>query len=202
MKLFGNPMSTCTRKSLFTLHETATPFEFVPVDFAKGEHKQAHHLARQPFGQVPALDDDGFALYESRAIIRYVDEKAGHQLTPATAKERAVMEQWISVETSNFTPHAMKFIYHSVFRRPQPPEALEAARTSLERACDVLDRRLAETPHLVGDAFTLADICYAPYLEYGMSTDAKEVFLSRPHLASWWSRMSERPAWRKITGRA
>src|SRR5689334_23326698 len=102
MKLFGHPMSTCTRKTLFTLHETATPFDFELVDFAKGEHKQPPHIERQPFGQVPALED-GFMLYESRAMMRYIDELAGGKLTPKDPKSHAMMEQWISVETSNFT---------------------------------------------------------------------------------------------------
>jgi len=77
MKIFGHPASTCTRKVLMTLNETKTPFELVLVDFAKGEHKQPAHLARQPFGQVPALEDDRFELYESRAMSRYIDGKAG-----------------------------------------------------------------------------------------------------------------------------
>ena len=101
IKLYGNPMSTCTRKVLCTLHETGTPFEFVTLDFGKAEHKAAAHLARQPFGQVPAIDDDGFALYESRAMIRYIDDKAGHKLSSSDIKTRAVMEEFISVETSN-----------------------------------------------------------------------------------------------------
>ena len=117
IKLFGNPLSTCTRKVLCTLHETNTPFEFNVIDFTKGEHKQPAHMARQPFGQVPAIDDDGFGLYESRAICRYLDESitTGNKLTPATAKDRALMEQWISVEHSYFTPAAMKVITQAVF---------------------------------------------------------------------------------------
>jgi glutathione S-transferase len=200
MKLFGHPMSTCTRKFLFALHETATPFDFVLVDFAKGEHKQSEHLARQPFGQVPALDD-GFMLYESRAMMRYIDDKTGHTLTPADPQQRAMMEQWISVETSNFTPHIMKFIFHSIFKREQTPAALEAAGVGLEHACDVLDAALAGKTYLCGDQFTLADICYAPYLEYAMGTDVRDRILARPNLAAWWKRVSARPAWQQIVAR-
>ncbi len=78
IKLFGHPMSTCTRKVLFTLNETNTPYEMEMVDITKGAHKSPEHVARQPFGQLPALDDDGFKMYESRAMARYIDEKAGH----------------------------------------------------------------------------------------------------------------------------
>ena len=70
MKIYGHPLSTCTRKVLTTLVETNQPYELVTLDFMKGEHKQPAHLARQPFGRMPTLDDDGFTLYESRAMCR------------------------------------------------------------------------------------------------------------------------------------
>ncbi|MBA3539472.1 MAG: glutathione S-transferase N-terminal domain-containing protein [Deltaproteobacteria bacterium] len=200
MKLFGNSMSTCTRKALFTLHETATPFELVVLDFMKGDHKSPEHLTRQPFGQMPALDD-GFMLYESRAMARYIDDKAGRKLTPTDPQHWALMEQWISVETSNFTPHAMKFIYQSVFKREQTPETLAKAGEGLDVACSVLDKNLADKTYLLGDQFTLADIMYAPYLEYGMLTDAKDRILAHANVAAWWNRVSERPAWKKTVGR-
>lgn len=201
LKLFGNPASTCTRKVLFTLNETNTPYEFTVVDFAKGEHKAQPHLSRQPFGQVPALDDDGFALYESRAMVRYIDEKAGFKLTPKDIKQRAVMEQWISVETSNFTAPAMTFIYHVVFQRPQKAEDLEKASERLDLCCGIVDKALANKNWLAGDQISLAEVTYAPYIEYGMLTDAKNIFSKHSNLMSWWNRISERPAWRKAVGR-
>lgn len=201
LKLFGNPVSTCTRKVLFTLHETNTPYEFTVVDLGKAEHKAQPHLSRQPFGQVPALDDDGFALYESRAMARYIDEKAGFKLTPKDIKQRALMEQWISVETSNFTPPAMTFIYHVVFKSPQKPEDLQKAGEKLDHACGVLDKALANKTWLAGDQLSIAEVSYAPYIEYGMTTDAKKIFAKHAHLMAWWNRISERPAWQKAIGR-
>jgi glutathione S-transferase len=201
MKIFGHPVSTCTRKVLMTLHETNTPFELQVIDFAKGEHKQPAHLARQPFGQVPALDDGGFKLYESRAIARYIDGKAGFILTPKDAQARAMMEQWISVETSNFTPHAMKFIYHSVFKREQTPEVLKAAGAGLDVAYAVLEKQLAAQPYLAGNAFSLAELSFAPYFEYLTLTPAAGKLADHPHVAAWWAATSERPAWRKTVGR-
>ncbi|MEP7052579.1 MAG: glutathione S-transferase N-terminal domain-containing protein [Pseudomonadota bacterium] len=201
MKIFGNPVSTCTRKVLMTLHETNTPFELEVIDFAKGEHKQPAHLARQPFGQVPALDDGGFQLYESRAMARYIDAKAGGTLTPKDLQGRALMEQWLSVETSNFTPHAMKFIYHSVFKREQTPEVLQAAGAGLDTVYATLERQLASAPYLAGTMFSLAEVCFAPYLEYLALTPAAGKLADHPRVAAWWSATSERPAWRKTVGR-
>ena len=184
-----------------TLNETNTPFELILVDFAKGEHKQPAHLARQPFGQVPALDDDGFQMYESRAMARYIDSKAGGQLTPQDAHARARMEQWISVETSNFSAHAMKFIYHTVFQREQTPEVLKAAGAALDTAYSTLERQLATQPFLAGSALSLADICFAPYLEYLTLTPAAGKLAEHPHVAAWWASVSGRAAWKKTVGR-
>jgi len=201
LKIFGHPVSTCTRKVLMTLAETGTPYEMTVVDFGKNEHKQQPHTSRQPFGQIPAIDDDGFSLYESRAICRYISEKFGGSLVPADLKSRALMEQWISVETSNFTPHAMKFIYHDVFKRPQEPAVLEAATKGLETALGIMNATLANSPFLAGAQLTLADVVFMPYLEYAMGTPAKALVAKFPHASAWWNKIGERPTWQKVAGR-
>jgi glutathione S-transferase len=206
MKIFGSPMSTCTRKVLTTLAEKQAAFELVTVDLATGGHKQPDFVARQPFGQVPALEDGDFKLYESRAIARYLDEVLpGQALTPKEPRGRALMEQWISIETSNFTPYAMAYIYQYFFgpmRGQQPDLAkIEEAKPKLEKCLAVLDQQLAKGPHLLGDQFTLADIFYMPYFEYAMRTPGKELVLARPNVTAWWKRVSERASWKAATGK-
>jgi glutathione S-transferase len=201
LKIYGHPVSTCTRKVLMTLAETNTSAELVTVDFATGEHKQPPHLARQPFGRVPALDDDGFGLFESRAICRYLNERAGGALVPREAKAHARMEQWISDETSEYSSHAMKFVYEHTFKRPQDAATLEAAKKALAVTCEVLEKQLAASAFLAGESFTLADICFMPYLEYCMASPAREIFAPYAALAAWWSKVSERPTWRKTAGK-
>jgi glutathione S-transferase len=202
MKIFGHPMSTCTRKVLTTLAETSTPYELVVVDFAKGEHKQEPHLSRQPFGQVPALEDGDFALYESRAMCRYINDKVNGALVPRDLRDRARMEQWISIETSNFTAPVMKFVLHHIFHHEQPAAVLEAATEQVDRALTVMDKQLASSPFIAGSAFTLADICFMPYIEYAIGTPAKDIFAKHPQVLAWWNKVSERPTWRKVAGRA
>jgi glutathione S-transferase len=202
MKIFGHPVSTCTRKVLTTLAETHTPYELVVVDFAKGEHKQPPHTLRQPFGQVPALEDDGFALYESRAMCRYLNDKVDGPLVPRDLRARAVAEQWISIESANFSGHAMKFIYQHTFKRDVEAKVLEAAGQALDKTLGIMDAQLAKHPYIAGSTFTLADICYMPYLEYVMASPAKEIVAKHPNVSAWWTKISDRPSWRKVTGRA
>ena len=201
MKIFGHPMSTCTRKVVMTLAETNTPYELSVVDFAKGEHKQPAHMAHQPFGQVPALDDDGFALFESRAMCRYINEKVNGKLVPSDLQGRAVMEQWISIESANFTPHVMKFVYEHVFHRPQEAAVIEAATKGLETALTIMDAHLAKASYFAGTDFSLADVCFMPYFEYAMATPAKAQIAKHVNVQAWWNRVSERATWHKTAGR-
>jgi len=96
LKIFGHPMSTCTRKVLTTLAETNTPHEFITVDFATGEHKQPAHLARHPFGVIPTIDDNGFKMSESLAINLYLAKKHGAgRLYPYACIQRLVVRRRI-----------------------------------------------------------------------------------------------------------
>ena len=102
------------------LHEKNVPYDFFPVDFSKGEHKAPAFTAIQPFGQVPYIDDDGFKLYESRAIARYLALKYGGVGTlvpsPADLQKTALFEQAACVELSNFDPFAAGLAFENVFK--------------------------------------------------------------------------------------
>jgi len=207
MKLYGHPLSTCTRKVLTVLAEKNHKADFVLVDILKGENKGEAHLARQPFGQVPALDDDGFMLYESRAICRYLDGKLpGTSLLPSDPKQRALAEQWISVETSNFTPHAMKIIMEAFFgpmAGKEPDQAkIEEARKQVERTLNVMEKQLTATPYLAGSQFSIADICFMPYIEYLFAGKQGDMIDGRPHCSKWWKAISDRRSWQIATGKA
>lgn len=201
IKLFGHPISTCTRKVLTALAETETPYEMNLVDLGKGEHKQEPHISRQPFGQIPTIDDDGFKLFESRAICRYLSAKANDKLVPSDLKQRALMDQWLSIEQSNFSPSAMKFIYHYAFKRAQDAAVLETASNMLDTVYSALSKPLASNTFLTGDTFSIADIGFMPYIEYMKTSPAHAVLEKYPNVLAWWGRVSERPSWGKATGR-
>ena len=154
MKVYGHPMSTCTRKVLTTLAETNTPYELVLVDLMKGEHKQPEHMARHPWGKVPSIDDDGFTLLESRAICRYINDKVGGKLVPTDLRARAMMDQWTSVEYSYFTTPTMKHVFHHMFQRPQEAASLESAHKDLEQTLPALDAHLAKNLYFAGADFS------------------------------------------------
>lgn len=196
----GNPNSTCTRKVLTTLEEKGASYELRVVDLSKREQKSSEHLARQPFGVVPVLDHDGFEMYESRAIVRYLDRALpGASLTPADPRDAARMDQYISIEQSYFSPPSLQLLFQS--RNASPDAALIAEqRKKLEHAADVVDRRLAEARFVGGDAFSLGDIAYMPYCGMLVRLGHGEVIDSRSNLARWWSEVSSRSSWKKAAG--
>ncbi|WP_437629643.1 glutathione S-transferase family protein [Sorangium sp. So ce854] len=204
MKLYGHPMSTCVRKVLTVLAEKGHEAQFVLVDLMKGEQKTPEHLARNPFGVIPVLEDEDFTLYESRAIIRYLDQKLpGAALTPTELRARALMDQWMSVEQSYFSTPAIKILFQRVIhpmRGQQSDESVvEASKGEIARALDVVDKAVAGQEYLAGSRFSLADISWMPYLQCLEISKVGELITDRPNVAAWWKRISARPSWVKAS---
>ncbi|KAG5463140.1 MAG: hypothetical protein BJ554DRAFT_1522 [Olpidium bornovanus] len=116
----------------------------------------------QPFGQIPALDDDGFIIYESRAICQYLCDKAGaagNKIFPTDLKKRAIVQQMISVEVSHYNPAVSGLTTETVFKKlfynaePDPAKVKEH-RENVEKCLDVYDKILANQPYLCGQEFT------------------------------------------------
>jgi glutathione S-transferase len=201
MKLYGHPMSTCTRKVLTTLAEKGHEAELVLVDIFKGEAKQPAHLAHQPFGKVPVLEDHDFWLYESRSIIRYLDEKLdGPKLVPAGVHDRARMDQWMSVEYSYFSDPVLKIMRQVLFGNTPNMDVVKAARESISSVLDVTEKALTHHPYFGGETFSLADISWMPYVQYLFAAEQGDLFTSRPAMNAWWERVSTRPSWKKVAG--
>jgi glutathione S-transferase len=86
LKVYGAKRSTCTQRVLTALYEKGVPYELITIDFSKAENKSEKYMKLQPFGKIPVLDDDGFILFESRAIAKYIAKKyagQGTSLIPA-----------------------------------------------------------------------------------------------------------------------
>jgi glutathione S-transferase len=202
MKVYGHPLSTCTRKVLMTLAETRQRADFSVVDLFSGEQKTPAHLNRHPFGVIPVLDDDGFVLWESRAIIRYLDARtAAPVLTPRAPRELARMDQWLSVDQSYVAPHTRALASERIVKAhlgQAPDPAIErAAEVALMTAFEVIDRTLASAPYLTGEVFSLADISLMPYVASLPMLNAQHLLAERRHLTAWWTRVSARSAWQQ-----
>ena len=102
-----------------TLIEKELDFKLIPVDLSKNEQKDPTFLQKNPFGMIPVLDDNGFQIFESRAICRYLEMKykeKGIPLIPTTINELAYFEQGVSMETSYWDPNTGGLAYEFVFK--------------------------------------------------------------------------------------
>ncbi|PSN61607.1 putative glutathion S-transferase II, GST-II [Corynespora cassiicola Philippines] len=208
LKLIGLKQSICTSRPLLVLAEKGvTDFELKPVDFAAGEHKSAAHLALQPFGQIPVLDDNGFLLYESRPIARYLAKKfsdRGPALIPANGDDKAWarFEQWASVEVNNFDAPAQQiYLQKRVMpMRGQPIDEKIVAfyRQILADKFDAFDRILSKQPYMGGVTFSLIDIFYMPLMNALFGMEEGRLITERLHLKAWWDRVSSRESWQNL----
>ncbi|TCD67952.1 hypothetical protein EIP91_011753 [Steccherinum ochraceum] len=211
LKFYGHPFSTCSLRVATILKEYNVPFELIVVDVSKGAHKAPDYLKIQPFGQVPYIDDDGFILYESRAIGRYIAAKhraSGPALLPDVNTETqkyAKFEQAASVEAWNFDFYASKAAAELIFKpmRGLTPDEARAKELleSLENNLDVYDKILASQKYVAGDDITLADLFH---ISYGnLLHSAKHINLEdtkRPNVARWWKDITSRPSWQAVKG--
>jgi glutathione S-transferase len=205
MKLYGHPSSACTRKVLLALAEKGHDIELVHVDLMTGEHNRPVHLARHPFAKIPVLEDGLFTLFESGAIMRYLDQKLfGMKLTPSSPREIGRMEQWLSVEPAYLAPAIWSLMYQTQVRPrfgEQPDEAeMARARKDVSQVLAVLDRELsqrADKGYLAGYTYTLADICFMPSFQFLEEAGEQRLIASHAHVHNWWTRVSARPTFRK-----
>ncbi|KAJ3560689.1 hypothetical protein NP233_g10674 [Leucocoprinus birnbaumii] len=203
LKLYGFFGSTCTKRVATVLHEKNIPFQFINVDLSKAEHKAADFKAKQPFGQVPYIDDEGFTLYESRAICRYLDAKytTGTKLVPQDLKARALFEQAASIEQSNFDSIAAPLAWEKVIKKRYGQEPDEARVTELTgrlaQKLDAYEQILSKQKYLAGDELTLADLFHLPYGAL-LGVAGINLIQERPHVAKWFNELSSRPSWQAV----
>jgi glutathione S-transferase len=209
LKLYGHPNSTCGLRVAVVLHEKKVPFEFVSIDVLKGEHKQPAYLAKQPFGQVPVLEDDGLILFESRAMGRYVASKWADQGTPLVPSPTAgpvawaKLDQAASIESFNFEAnvlHALVEGYFKTLRGGTPDkEEVKSWMDKLAPKLDVYEKILSKQKYIAGDELTIVDLYHLPHgsllPKLGLDTLDNP---ARPNVARWWKSILERPSWQAV----
>ncbi|KAF2314978.1 hypothetical protein GH714_037408 [Hevea brasiliensis] len=198
-------MSTSTSLVIICLHEKEVDFELVPVDLFAGEQKQPHFLAKNPFGQVPVLEDGDLTLFESRAISAYIAEKfkeTGYDLLRhQNLQEAALVKVWMEVESQQFHPAIAPIVYQFYvvpLKGVSPDQAIiDDNLEKLGKVLDIYEARLSSTKYLAGDFYSLADLHHLPYTCYLMKTTAASVINERPHVKAWWEDISSRPVSKK-----
>jgi glutathione S-transferase len=199
--VYGPSFSTYARTVRLVLEEKGVTYQLKPVNIMVGEADTAEHRGRHPFGKVPAFEHDGFAIYETGAIARYIDRVfPGPALQPADPKQAARMDQIIAViDSYAYGAVVGKLVWQRLVVPMQGGQADEAA---VEGSLDMVRRSLTEferlrgsNAFLAGSEISLADCFLAPVFAYlTMTPEAETLLQSVPGLRQWWDAMSKRPS--------
>ena len=194
LTVHGFPRSTYVNIVRLVLTHKGAEFAFHDLEPKMGG---SDHLRLHPFGRVPILDHDGFRVYETSAIVLYLEDLFPEPaLLPKAPRERARVHQWISAVNSYYYPY---LVYHLVHERLVfPPLGIEpdekvvaAAMPRIEQALEILEAELRNgAPFLVGGQLSLADFFLYPSLyALGLTPEGQKLLPRRPAASKWLARM-------------
>lgn len=192
MKIYGIPQSRAGR-CLWMARELGLQHENVPVHF-RATRESPELLKVNPNARIPALECDGFTLYESMAINLYLARKhgAGTPIAPASLEEEALATQWSFWVMTEIEKPVLTLLLHAMGMAPAEEPVLAQARAALDRPLGVLEQHLAGQDWLVGGRFTVADLNVASVMAWAKA--AKLDLSPWPRVDAWLGRCLGRPA--------
>ena len=195
LRIWGRLSSINVQKVVWTARELGLPFERIDAGGAFGGNRTPEYLRMNPNGKIPVIDDDGFVLWESNAIVRYLAAKHGAgTLWPADLHQRADADRWMDWQATELTP-AMRDAFMQLIRTPagqraQPP--IDVSNAATEPLMALLDAHLAGRDFLGGERFTVGDIAVGTVVHrwFGLP----QPHAPRPNVERWYRRLVTRPA--------
>jgi glutathione S-transferase len=201
--VFGTEFSTYVRSVRMAFEEKGAAYTLHDVSVLKSEQKQAPHLARNPFGTVPAFEHDGLQVYETSPILRYVDQVfPGTPLTPEDPKQRARMNQIISIidyhgYSSMIGQIVVQRLFVALLANGTDEAVIKAGIPKAQLCLAELERIKGNDEFLAGSQVSLADLYVLPILFYLRLTPEKELLLPHKGLEAWWQTMGARASVQK-----
>jgi glutathione S-transferase len=193
LKLYHHPRSTYSRRVVIALAEKEIAHEETVIDMGSRQHKAPDYLAANPYGRVPAIEEDGFVLYESAAILRYLEETRPEKpLLPADPKLRALADMHMRLCDIQLARYVGIIIFAKRFLKKErwDLDAMAAAKAEIEKHLAILEQQLIGRSYLVAEQFTLADLAYVPFLDF---LPLMEI-APPPAIAAWLDRLLARPS--------
>jgi glutathione S-transferase len=196
--VFGSPFVRTIR---IALEEKGLPWAWSP--FKIGEQKQEPYLSRQPFGKIPAVEDDGFALYETNAVLRYLDRKSPEPaLIPGDIHRAARMDQIMCIVDNHLFRDCSPIPFNRLIAPrigvPVNENAVTAAIGPTRTVMGALDKLRAVGPFLTGDTLTLADIAVVAHVDMiHRAPEGRALLEDFPTLLEWLEMMKTRPSVQK-----
>ncbi|MBX3661960.1 MAG: glutathione S-transferase family protein [Burkholderiales bacterium] len=198
LKIWGRTNSINVQKVLWACAELGLPFERIDAGMQYGVNNTPEYRAMNPNGLVPLISDDGFLLWESHAIVRYLARKHGAgSLCPADPRSAADADRWMEWYSTTLWNH-MKPVFWNLVRTPPEKRNLAEVEDNRQKLAGYLamaDAHLAEHEYFAGPAFTMADIPHAVLAHRWFNVPIERPPL--PHYERWFKTVSARPGFRK-----
>jgi glutathione S-transferase len=195
MKMYTFASSPNCWKVLAVARELSLPIEMIPIDLFNGEVKSPAFLAKNPNGRVPVLEENGFVLWESNAILAYLaSQQPIPSLLPMKPRERAEVDRWLYWESAHLSPAVWKVGFEKIVK-PMLQQAADAASIAAGTAdfaavAKVLDDALVGKDYVAGK-LSIADFAIGPFVS--LAAGACELAIAPyPNLCAWMARMNAR----------
>ncbi len=191
LKLHYHPLSTFARRVRIALLEKKIPHELVEVDMVARKHKSPEYLALNPYGRVPTLEEDGFVLYESTAILEYLElTRPDPPLVPSDPRGRALVAMHVKLCDLQLARQTGTIIFPKRFlpKERWDEKAMQQAKTEIERHLEILEGQLGKKEYMVGDRYGLVEVCYTPFVQFFPLME----ITPPPAVAAWTERMLAR----------
>ncbi|GJN05253.1 hypothetical protein PR202_ga22867 [Eleusine coracana subsp. coracana] len=203
MKLYGWVVSPWMARVRVCLEEAGAAYEVVPMSRSGGDHRRPEHLARNPFGQIPVLEDGDLTLYQSRAIARYILRKHKPELLhEGDLAGSAAVDVWVEVEAHQLEPVILPIVVNCIIAQYVGQERDQAVvdenLAKLKKVLEVYEARLSGSRYLAGDDVTAADLCHFGFMRYFMATEYAGVVDAYPRFKGWWEALVARPTVKKV----
>ncbi|MBL8597283.1 MAG: glutathione S-transferase family protein [Devosia sp.] len=201
LRVLGRTTSINVRKVLWAAGEMGLAYEQEVWGNPDRDPNVPEFLALNPNAQVPVLVDDGFVLWESNAIMRYLAEKTGSDLLPADRRERALVDQWLTWTVSELNPSWGYAVYALLRKRPEYNDQgrVQASIDAWNAKMAIIDAQLARPGGFVTNGrFSLADIAIALATHRWLSTPFDKP--DRPAVVEHYAKMQSRPAGKPYLG--
>ena len=197
-KLWGRLTSVNVQKAVWALDEAGLAYERIEAGGAHGVVSDPAYRAMNPNGLVPTLEEDGFVLWESNAILRYLAATCPALALPGDPRTRAHIDQWLDWQATTFTP-AMRDAFWQLYRSAEPDRAVIAGSLQkTETLAAILDVHLSDKDYVVGDRFGIADIALGCAAHRWLNLPAERI--ERPAVRRWYARIANRPAATRALG--
>ena len=201
--LFGFPRSVYVQMAGIVLTHKEVPYTFHDLET---EMNTESHIALHPFERVPILRHGDFTVYETSAIVGYIDDAFdGPRLTPADPQKRARMNQWISAVNGYYYPYLIYHVSHerNVFPQlgiPSDEKVVAHAMPKVKTCLEVLERELSQSgAFLLGHELSLADYFMLPIIHgFGFSPEAQQMYPQLPSICAWRERMEALPTMKRF----